>query len=162
MAAVRNQIEKEILEIIYRENRFLDELCLPVNYQALHIRRGDYVQNPNHYGLLKLDYYKKLIISNMETIICTDDAHFELEISKHFPNFRIIGPSKSTSWETFSLLARAKRLIMANSSLSWWAGLIVSGNNGEAIAPSPWFQSSIFPTTLLRNETFTQIAAEFE
>ena len=159
---VGNLIKPEIFEMISRENRLVHQLNLPINYQAIHIRRGDYTKNSNHYGVLSFDYYRKILNDSYETVICTDDELFERDISTAFPNARILGPSKSTSWETLSLLAHATRLIMANSSLSWWAGYIVSEKSGEVIAPTPWFKSSIYPNNLLYSDKFTQMPAEFE
>lgn len=118
------------------------------DYVSLHIRRGDYINNPFYVDLTKTDYYDKAISSfaNKEFLIfCADrqDDLTDFEDQVWCMNwakikgikFKIYRGGKNEI-EDFNKMAGCKAHIMANSSFSFWASYI---GGGITIAPSQWF-----------------------
>jgi hypothetical protein len=61
-----------------------------------------------------------------------------LETSK----IRVIKPPHSSSAaESLVVMSRARWIIAANSTFSWWAGFLFSVTPKTVIAPSPFFRS---------------------
>lgn len=110
-------------------------------YQAMHVRRGDYVENQDQYGLLNACYYKKNLLKNDICLIASDSEEAIGLMNVVIPNSRFLSSSVFNPWETFSILSNAKHLITANSTFSWWAGLIVLTQGGTVVAPKPWFKN---------------------
>ena len=109
------------------------------SYNVSHIRRGDYTLQPKSLGLLTFKYYKKHTISTGPLYICTDDDAIVHTVKESFPESIVLTPQESSTWETFKLMAHANHLIMANSSLSWWAGwFLLKSPGSKVIFPSPW------------------------
>ena len=110
-------------------------------YSILHVRRGDYVQNSEHYGLLSLQYYQEALrYLNYSPIITTDDLAFAERIKAEFRTVQVIGPDELNSWETLCAMSVADELVTANSSLSWWASYFLTSENRTAFLPKPWFR----------------------
>lgn len=108
-------------------------------YQAIHIRRGDFVNIKKSIGLLALNYYQSGLVDSLPLKIVTDgDAHLINKIKKIFPGSEIHGSESMNTWQAFNLLAHASSLQIANSTFSWWAGVLSNYNGGKVFAPSPW------------------------
>jgi hypothetical protein len=51
--------------------------------------------------------------------------------------------------ELLLILARADALVAANSSFSWWGGILGERPDRVVIAPRPWFTAPVDTTDLL-------------
>lgn len=131
------------------------------DYQFIHIRRGDYVNNREHYGLLNFSYYRANMEKDIFTFVSCDDSDFEAQIRSEFPEAFFLSPNEFDVWTVFAIMSKAKILLMANSSLSWWAGNLVVENGGIAIMPTPWFQAMPEITNYLVNPKFKPASAIF-
>lgn len=135
--------------------RYLGKVNLPVNSKAhsrelvLHIRRGDSVGIANQWGLLNFDYYKRIMRDSVGVTILTDDETYLLDIQVHFPEAEILTPKDCSSWQALKIMANAKNLVMANSSLSWWGGWLILQNGGTCTFPYPWRPGDINVTEKL-------------
>ena len=104
---------------------------------ALHIRRGDYLTNPNH-PPQSMSYYEKAlsILPNLPVIVFSDDYEWckkqELFDSDRF----IIAEGNSTDCD-LCLMTLCTHHIIANSSYSWWGAWLADSK--EVIAPKKWF-----------------------
>lgn len=119
-------------------------------FQGVHIRRGDYVKNANTLGLLKLSYYTNLLEDDLKVYLASDDETISAElisISKLKHNI-IIG--SSDTWLCFATLAYSRRLVIANSTFSWWAGIVCNRRGGVVIAPNKWNKN------MTQNDVFMQ------
>lgn len=117
----------------------------PNDMVSVHVRRGDYLNNPFYVNLTQTDYYKnamKEFPGAKFLVFCADrqegsDDVADMEWCKEnfqgrdFEFFR--GESEL---EDFNAMASCSAHIIANSSFSWWAAY-VSGN--RTIAPKEWF-----------------------
>jgi len=118
---------------------------------AVHIRRGDYVTNPRanaKHGVLSPDYYQKAfqIIASKHKVdaiyLFSDDPDW-LHTNRILDTSlrQIIVKDSVPPHEALWLMASAKHLVMANSSLSWWSGKLSIGG-GLIFAPQQWFHNS--------------------
>lgn len=120
-----------------------------VNSVSLHIRRGDYVTNPEAnsvHGTCNLDYYQRAIshirevVENPIFFIFSDDIQWAKENltipeTTHFIDFT----DASTNYEDIKLMSTCKHNIIANSSFSWWGAWLNKNKSKIVIAPSKWF-----------------------
>lgn len=115
------------------------------NRVGIHVRRGDYVKFPNHHPMLPIEYYKDILSRLPEDVsgidIYTDSPEW---CKKHFPEVNIIIGSdhKITDWHEMQLMSRYNYLIISNSSFSWWAAYLASGDT-EVYAPKTWFGPAV-------------------
>ena len=105
------------------------------NYVAIHVRRGDYVDNPFYVDLMKTDYYERAMAEfpDAKFKVFSDDIEWcaKQEIFKDCEFSENIN-----ELEDLNDIAGSKGVIMANSSFSWWGAFL---SNGKVIAPSKWF-----------------------
>jgi len=104
------------------------------NYVAIHVRRGDYVNNPFYVDLMKTDYYKKAMaeFANGDFMVFSDD----IEWCKRQDIFKGCSFADGNEVESMNFMAGCQGIIMANSSFSWWASYL---SNATVIAPKQWF-----------------------
>lgn len=116
----------------------------PHNAIAMHVRRGDYVKFPDHHPMLPLEYYKEClgrVPDDIELHIFTDSVEW---CEEHFPEAVVInGPqSDDTDDVQMQIMSEYKYLIISNSSFSWWAAYLASGET-EVYAPKTWFGPAV-------------------
>jgi hypothetical protein len=126
----------------------------------LHIRRGDYVSLKDDFGILAKDYYESAVDRlqvnepDSEVWIFSDspEAASMLMNESGIENWRmIVPPVESTPNETLKLLSLAGKLIIANSTFSWWGGYLNS-NQAQICAPEIWFKNRFEPLHLIPEE----------
>ncbi len=133
---LRKQIEEYNEEILHSEA------------VSIHVRRGDYLQHPEIYGVsCTLAYYKAAIAyikkyhPNARFFVFTNETdwtkqwfaeHFEEEITF------IEGTTEETGYLDLMLMSRCRHHIMANSSFSWWGSWLNKQEGQITIAPSKW------------------------
>jgi hypothetical protein len=111
---------------------------------AIHIRRTDYIGNPNT-DICGENYYRKAIarirgsISNPAFFVFSDDPEW---CRKTFAesDFRVVNcaASRTDPLNDMHLMSLAQHHIIANSSYSWWAAWIGKKENQRVLAPDPW------------------------
>lgn len=120
------------------------------NSIAIHIRRGDYVNDEiaaQFHGTCSLGYYleaiKLLISKNNEIILVffSDDNDWvekqfmDLPIAKIFVSHN----KNENSWKDMFLMSSCSHNIIANSTFSWWAAWLNLNPNKIVMAPKNWF-----------------------
>lgn len=122
---------------------------------ALHIRRGDYVDNSFYVDLTQTDYYIKAIAmfpNEKFLIFCADrqgrdgqDRIWCRNWAKNKGiNFEMWWSESET--EDMNKMASCKGIIGANSSFSWWAAFL---SNAKCVFPKDWFTDGVQRTELL-------------
>jgi hypothetical protein len=131
----------------------LDEHIVLANDEkplVLHIRRGDYRQNPD-LGCLSEDYYRKTLQEVWrkgkfnKIWLFSDDLESSLGMldpSLH-PSVRVIDQKISPA-ETFEIMRLGSGYIIANSSFSFWAAALRRNQDSIVYAPLPWFKKAFF------------------
>ena len=105
---------------------------------SLHVRRTDYLKNPNH-TTLGLDYYKKALKKFNKTlpvIIFSDDPEWCQE-QELFSGDRFMVSESGDQYIDMCLMTLCEHHIIANSSFSWWGAWL--SNSNDVVAPSRWF-----------------------
>lgn len=112
---------------------------------SVHIRRGDYLEEPFRLTC-NLEYYKKAISYIKEKV---NDPHFyffsdDIEwVEENFPglNATFVNWNRSQdSWQDMYLMSLCKHNIVANSSFSWWGAWLNKNDSKIVVAPSLWFK----------------------
>ena len=155
-----NIIDDELL-------RILDQNCpevievIPSEFQFVHIRRGDLINLSSSYGLLGYDWYRDNLDSKLPIVASTDDLEGSRDLlSMLKPDF-VLNPSEYTALETLSVMSNSKRLIMGNSTLSWWGGYAATIRGGTSIFPDPLYLTNHIGSDKLRAPMFTVSPAKF-
>ena len=105
---------------------------------SLHIRRTDYLQNPNHTSL-SLDYYQKSLSEfddSLPVLVFTDDAEW-CNAQELFSEDRFMISESGDHYVDLCLMSLCKHHIIANSSFSWWGAWLSGSDN--VVAPIQWF-----------------------
>ena len=113
------------------------------NTCSLHVRRGDYLNLPDHHPTQSIEYYKKSVslIGNDKTyFIFSDDIewcknNFDFIEKKVYCEF-------NEDYEDLYLMSLCENNIMANSSFSWWGSWLNQNINKKVVAPKNWFGPS--------------------
>lgn len=140
-----NHIKEEIKE----DFEFRDEILNPCKEMisglnrpvSLHIRRTDYVTNPNH-TVLSLEYYKKALEEfdkNSTVLIFSDDSEW-CNQQELFSDDRFLIADGNSNYVDLCLMTLCSGHIIANSSFSWWGAWLA--NSKKVIAPDGWFKGS--------------------
>lgn len=160
-AFLYSQVKQGTLPDIYLQDyRYFDEYKSELRkilfegvkgteYISLHIRRGDYVNNPYYTDLTTTDYYQKAVneFPNEKFLVfCADrqdgsndawDRQWCINLLKAFlPEERFDIHEGKDEIEDWNAQAGCKGHIMANSSFSFWSAYI---GGGKTIAPKQWF-----------------------
>lgn len=136
---------------------------------VIHIRLGDYVQAKHVFGLLSTDYYLNALklfpasTENNPVWVFSNDIpaakeYFE-EMSGQYYRY-INEPEDSDPIEILTLMSRASKIVIANSTFSWWAAWL--GNREKVVvAPIPWYMNTREPKDLIPN-TWNRIQATWK
>ena len=155
----------EIREILLRDFSFRDEpdslnkkwiaRIQGANSVSVHIRRGDYVNNPatnKFHGLCDPEYYErgfKVIESRLESpeyYIFSDDISW-VKKNLHFTSpSHFIEHNSGKPHEDLRLMLNCKHNIIANSSFSWWGAWGNTNPEKIVIAPQKWFNDPAIDT----------------
>ena len=113
---------------------------------GIHVRRGDYLNYQDSFGLLSRDYYLDAYKTISETksfskvMIFTDSPDLVEDLRSHLKiESQIVSPSELSTSETMILMSRCSGLITSNSTFSFWAATL--GIDLEVVIPDPWFKS---------------------
>jgi len=133
---------------------------------SVHIRRGDYMNVQDTFGVLSSDYYISainLILDNSSieydrVLVFSDDFVLAKQLLR---NLKISLPvqfaesSENNPEETLILMSQADAIIISNSSFSWWAAQL--GKKSKfVVCPSKWFRGMLDPEDLFPPEWHRQ------
>lgn len=128
-------------------NRSQIEQIRNCNSVGIHVRRGDYLNEPEFRNICGIEYYKKgieLILSDGKPhifFVFSNDIqwckeHLEPLVRGNAIKYVTGNKGKDSCWDMF-LMTYCRDLIIANSSFSWW-GAFLNKNVNRVIAPDPW------------------------
>ncbi|CAN5411486.1 alpha-1,2-fucosyltransferase [soil metagenome] len=137
-----------LAEISSRNALLLNEIN-SCNCVSIHVRRGDYVNNPStnkFHGICSELYYEQAAkIINKKTkidhfYIFSDEPEWakeniKLSLPATFVSHNI---GRESHWDLF-LMRNCKHNIIANSSFSWWGAWLNKNPNKIILTPEKWF-----------------------
>ena len=124
-------------------NKKVNEFTNTINNNsvAIHVRRGDYVNNKVH-ETIGVNYFKKAVkeilslVDNPQFFILSDDISWckkNLLVPKC-----IYIDFTSSEIEDFEIIKRCNHKIISNSSFSWWAAFLGETERSITICPKKW------------------------
>jgi hypothetical protein len=144
------------------ESKSSSRACLIREHPVIHVRRGDYQNAPEHWGLLSIEYYLN-IFRDPDKIYCfTDIKESSLPKSWMGKGIKFFSPEQTDELETFYLLSKSREIAIANSSFSWWAGYLAAAQGAKVFAPSPWFKNSQSWSEDIYANSFIKIPAHYD
>jgi len=138
----------EILTLLKIEDKRLNYIHSIIpnidNKYFIHIRRGDYINNPLHYIELSTFYEKsmqfiKLKDPSANFIILSNDYDYCKKIN--WDNCQVIDEKDEVTGLYIMSLCK-KGGICANSSYSWWGGWLIDNDDKIVIFPGKWFNNN--------------------
>lgn len=140
---------KHIRDEIRGDFSFKNEILSPCqemistlsNPLSLHIRRTDYITNPNH-TTLETNYYQKALQEfddDMQVLVFSDDPEW-CKRQELFDDDRFLIAEGNSNYIDLCLMTLCKYHIIANSSFSWWGAWL--SDSQKIVAPSGWFTGS--------------------
>lgn len=121
---------------------------------TLHVRRGDYLKFNSIYKLLEHEYYDESLkyMGDVETvIIVSDDIQWCKKVLGPRLRRTVVYSDLDDELQEFVLLMLSQRLVVANSTYSWWAAYIkrvffpnekLYTNKAHIVAPRNWFNET--------------------
>ena len=130
-------------------NKALKEKIDTTKSVAIHIRRGDYVNNPLH-NVFDMGYIEKAVQLMLDTVgkdvaffIFSDDLDWcKNNLFTQDKNITRYYCDGGSSIEDFQLMSSCKHFITANSTFSWWAAYLSHNTQKIVITPQKWFNNS--------------------
>lgn len=118
------------------------------DFVAIHVRRGDYVDNPFYVDLLDTDYYQRAMgmFKGEKFLVFSDDIEYCKKLAR-FQDCEFAYSAFNPS-ETLNQMASCKHQIIANSSFSWWAAWLNPHPEKKIIAPKAWHPDGIDRTKI--------------
>jgi len=119
------------------ERQFRDLLAFETC--SVHVRRGDYVGNPDFADLSATDYYARAFAQfgpATRFVVFSDDLEW---CRAKFADERFAFIEALTDIEDLFLMSWCRGHIIANSSMSWWGAWLDASPNKKVIAPARWF-----------------------
>lgn len=133
---------------------------------ALHMRFGDFLEPSvaNQYGNLDTKYYSKAIeiladnepIQEIEIQLFSDDIDKSKKLLAQIGcvNVKTLETEDLKPEEELLIMSQYTRIIISNSTFSWWAGYLAE-NNATVIAPNPLMKNAA--SELSRSPNWTYI-----
>ncbi len=149
---------REIRNILLEDFRFsagetnLQNLCCEIKSKsisiAVHIRRGDYLKNPDVWGnLSENDYYERAIhyfekrFPDLFLVFFSDDIQWVKKryIYKNAVYIESGMFEDYKAWYDLYLMTCCTHNVIANSSFSWWGAWLNRNPQKNVVAPGKWF-----------------------
>ena len=128
----------------------LRDRMLNQNSVALHVRRGDYVNNPTNasmYQNLSLEYYHNAVEEYMQSnegvqvyVFSNDIPWCREHLEFDCPLTMVDHTSIATCHEDIELMKSAACCAIANSTFSWWGAWLNAREDKVVVAPNAWFR----------------------
>lgn len=112
-----------------------------INYVAVHVRRGDYLNNSGFSMPDSIRYYTDAMnivdLSGRRFLIFSDDIEWcrQQEVFKGADYFQNDG---RPPYYTMFAMSACHAVIIANSTFSWWGGWFAHRRGANVIAPKMW------------------------
>lgn len=116
------------------------------NICSIHVRRGDYINLPNHHPCCSMNYYNKSINFIKEKHkpvrfkIFSDDINW-CKQNFHGVEFEFVEGNDEVT--DMLMMSECEHNIIANSSFSWWGAYLNNNPNKTVIKPKQWFGKAL-------------------
>ncbi len=139
---IENTIREEISfkpKVISKVKTKLYSIDSDAEICSIHVRRGDYLNEPDKHLNLTLDFYKRAIDKfpkNYKFIVFSDDIPW---CKNNFHGENISFSDDNTDIEDLAMMSLCRHNIIANSTFSWWGAWLNENPEKIVISPKKWF-----------------------
>jgi hypothetical protein len=151
-----SHIEVELLKPSEWFNRQQDVLR-DKRVVSLHVRRGDYQNLKDTFGLLSAKYYHDALSALRDKVefdeawVFSDDPKLASQLLRNLPDLVFVNPPpESNAVESLLLMSKCKAQIISNSTFAWWAALL--NPKGNTVCPAQWFKNHPYSEDLILSE----------
>lgn len=146
-AALRTDLRPDAVVLSERAQSMLAQIQ-QTNSVGVHVRRGDYVDNPVHqatYVTCSPAYFGQGMahvagqVAEPHFFIFSDDAPWA-RAHLRFPAHRVTYVQGQTSLEDFVLLRACHHQVIPNSTFGWWAAWLNEHPEKIVVMPRHWFR----------------------
>lgn len=136
-----------IREMYEPNQEFIQEMCekYPQLHQdntlSIHIRLGDYTNNPHIHPSISVEYINRALSEIGEyshVFVFSEDKRW-IENNLSLPNMTVVDED---DWKEMWMISLCKNNINSNSTFSWWGAFLNKNQNKKVVAPSIWFGPS--------------------
>lgn len=137
-------------------NRLIAETIRACESVSIHVRRGDYVTDPETsrvHGICGPEYYAESMryvgerVDTPHFFIFSDDPTWARDnIRTDFQSTVVDHNGTEDAYEDLRLMSLCRYHIIANSSFSWWGAWLSENPEKIVIAPSRWFRIDSYDT----------------
>lgn len=133
---------------------------------SVHIRRGDYIQNPDVRKIHEVctkTYFERAVDyllahnPNLFFFVFSDDLNWCRKEFSSYENFYFFPGTSERSWVDLYLMSLCQHNIISNSTFSWWGAWLNPNKNKIVICPSKWFNVDTFNTQDIYPSTWIRI-----
>tara|TARA_Y100000593_G_scaffold4019_1_gene7991 strand:- start:151108 stop:151881 length:774 start_codon:yes stop_codon:yes gene_type:complete len=106
---------------------------------AIHVRRGDYLQESAWNHICSLEYFRESMThfeKDTTFLIVSDDIEW---CKKSFDEKNIVFIENNLDYIDLYLISLCRGVIMSNSTFSWWGSWLNQNPSKTVIAPKQWF-----------------------
>lgn len=136
-------------ELISDRNTALAEEMRSCNAVAVHIRLGDYVDNPYFRNFLYVcspEYYRDAVAAAYRDLndpvfyVFTNDREKAMQFPFPAEAKLVFVPEGNSAVEDLQLMAQCKHFIVSNSTFSWWGQFLSTNPNKKVYSPDQWYR----------------------
>lgn len=142
--AVEDVLKERFLGIDgYCADRALLDEIRTSNSVFLHVRRGDYCNDPLYVNLCATDYYRQAIdyvkntVPDARFFVFSDDIAWSQSFFKDETDFTFVSYEGQTALGDLALMLAARHAVIANSSFSWWGTAF--GSKETVVHPTSYY-----------------------
>ena len=125
------------------QNEFTDKMIVDITQNRhilVHVRGRDFLSKKSPNVNLSRNYYDMAInilrsTAPQKIYVVTDDYIYASKVLEGIPNLNFLGQDNFRASDVFRLLKSAERLVISNSTLSYWAGI---ASTAQVVAPDRW------------------------
>jgi Glycosyl transferase family 11 len=133
------------------ENAIIAAQIDAANAVALHVRRGDYVNDAKtnkYHGTCSSEYYHRAVeyiaarTERPQFFVFSDEPEWaRSNLQFRHPTTLVAANPADRGHLDMALMSRCRHFILANSSFSWWGAWLNASREKIVVAPSRWFNA---------------------
>lgn len=148
-------LKKNICEGLFRSIDVSKTQSSPAeNWIAIHLRRGDFRNNPQ-YKIIDFGYYVKAVNHlrfkyghDMEVVIFSDEISEGGKLSQFISNSSVFNDIDLSPIEVMYRMTQAMHFVLGNSTFGWWGAFLGVKLNSAVILPTNWSNNTYDPNVL--------------
>jgi hypothetical protein len=111
---------------------------------AVHVRRGDYLNDPDTFHVLPEGYYERAmnhpsLPEDRQYLIFSDDMDWCKPRIGEMTNKKVDFAHFPSHWHDLAAMTYCDAHVISGSTFSWWGAYLCHNRPNPVIAPDPWF-----------------------